>query len=665
MGPVIRNRMDFLAYAGRWEEDANEVVHATTIDSTTAQARPFSAAIVTPSRVNNFTIHTNTLVSKKNSFGIEYSYTSENALNQGLQSGLDLPERAFTRSSRENVLRLSFTLIISERTIIDSRLELGHQVLGAQASSASPAVLVLDAFNAGGNQASLFSRNSNDNLQFANNVTHTFQKHTFKMGVRVDRAALRNVDRANFGGTFTFGSDFERDANGNVVLNATGQPVSITPLENYRRTLLGLRGYGPSQFSITRGNDAVGLSQWNVGWFLQDDWRASSRFTLSYGARHDFQTHLDDKLNFSPRVGIALVPDKKQKSTVRVGAGLFYSSVQSDITLKTTRAIEELRIQRPGFFPNIPTTLDGATVVLPTFYRKASDLKAPYSFIATGSYERQLPLKLYSSIGYTWQRGVNLLRTRIFNTPGAPATGSGNASPLLQYESTGKSSRHELLLALRGNLGKRVTLFSNYAFSRTRSDTDGPDTAPGNSFNLANEFGYAGNDQRHSFYFGGSMLLPWQISVSPFVLLSSGLPFNITTGRDNNGDTLFTDRPAFAAGGAPNTISTPFGIFNPNPGPGDSIIPRNFGRAPGQAVVSINFTRSFVLGLPARDNRAQQSSKPDGRRRYNLMISANIENLFNHTNFAGFNGVLPSPLFGKPNRALSARRVELGLRFSF
>ena len=45
---------------------------------------------------------------------------------------------------------------------------------------------------------------------------------------------------------------------------------------------------------------------------------------------------------------------------------------------------------------------------------------------------------------------------------------------------------------------------------------------------------------------GGSVRLPWEVRVNPFVILSSGRPFNITTGRDNNGDTLFTDRPAFA-----------------------------------------------------------------------------------------------------------------------
>ncbi|HUE83073.1 MAG TPA: hemerythrin domain-containing protein [Pyrinomonadaceae bacterium] len=35
--------------------------------------------------------------------------------------------------------------------------------------------------------------------------------------------------------------------------------------------------------------------------------------------------------------------------------------------------------------------------------------------------------------------------------------------------------------------------------------------------------------------------------LSPFIVATSGRPFNIITGRDSNGDTLFTERPAFAS----------------------------------------------------------------------------------------------------------------------
>jgi hypothetical protein len=674
MGPVARNKWDYMVYAGRWEQNENGVVNATTVDPATSEPRTFSTTVVTPSRINNLTLHTNYLFSKKNTLGIEYSLATDHATNQGLQGGLELPERAFGRSSREQAFRFSLTSIANEHTINETRLELARRNSETEAVSSSPALLVLDAFNGGGNQSSLFNRNLSNTLQFTDNLTFTHNRHTLKTGVRVDAISLSSLDRSNFGGTFTFGSDFDRDSNGNIKLGANGQLITITPLENYRRTLLGIPGYQPSQFSIVRGNPVVGMAQWNVGWFAQDDWRLAPGLTLSFGLRHEFQTHLVDKLNFAPRAAIAWTPDKKQKSTVRAGGGIFYSAVFSDITLETAKLDgsrqREITIQRPKFFPNVPDNLDGATLSLPTIHMKSRNLAAPYSLLATVSYERQLPWKLFGSIGYTYQRGERLLRTRNINAPLASgARPFPDKGPILQFESTGVSERHELLLALRGNVGSKVTVFGNYALAFARSNTDDAHTEPANSYDLSSEFGRAALDQRHNFFFGGTVSLPWNVIFSPYLFVSSSPPFNITTGRDNNGDTLFTDRPAFAAPGDPGAIATRFGFFNPNPAPGDVIIPRNYGRGSGQRSVNVSFAKTFVVGRPSHSVRSATANsggqQTGDRRRYNLALSVNAENLFNHTNLAAFNGVVTSPLFGRANRALGARKVEFALSFSF
>ena len=48
----------------------------------------------------------------------------------------------------------------------------------------------------------------------------------------------------------------------------------------------------------------------------------------------------------------------------------------------------------------------------------------------------------------------------------------------------------------------------------------------------------------------GNFRAPWGITLNPFVIVQSGRPFNITLGRDINGDTLNTERPALAPVGA-------------------------------------------------------------------------------------------------------------------
>jgi hypothetical protein len=81
------------------------------------------------------------------------------------------------------------------------------------------------------------------------------------------------------------------------------------------------------------------------------------------------------------------------------------------------------------------------------------------------------------------------------------------------------------------------------------------------------------------------------------MIANSGQPFNITTGRDNNGDTVFSERPAFATDlTKPGVVVTPLGAFDPNPTLGQQIIPRNFGRGPAFISVNLGLEKVFKFG---------------------------------------------------------------------
>ena len=63
-----------------------------------------------------------------------------------------------------------------------------------------------------------------------------------------------------------------------------------------------------------------------VGLFAQDQWRLTSKFTVNYGMRWDYETGLGDTVKnyykaFQPRVGFAYSPDKH--TVIRAGFGLF------------------------------------------------------------------------------------------------------------------------------------------------------------------------------------------------------------------------------------------------------------------------------------------------------------------------------------------------------
>jgi hypothetical protein len=62
------------------------------------------------------------------------------------------------------------------------------------------------------------------------------------------------------------------------------------------------------------------------GFYAQDQWRLSKKFTVNYGLRYDFETGLSKQIDpdyrgFQPRIGVAYSPDNK--TVIRAGFGLF------------------------------------------------------------------------------------------------------------------------------------------------------------------------------------------------------------------------------------------------------------------------------------------------------------------------------------------------------
>ena len=195
------------------------------------------------------------------------------------------------------------------------------------------------------------------------------------------------------------------------------------------------------------------------------------------------------------------------------------------------------------------------------------------------------------------------------------------------------------------------------------------------------------------------MILPkLKLNFNPFIVYSSGRPFNIVTGRDTNGDGLFTERPAFATAQTDpaDLRKTRFGEFDLSPAAGQELIPRNYGMGPGFFSVNLAISRSFMFGnVPAPPaasgaapggaptagapaGAAKPANGPTPEKRYTLTFSVNIQNLLNHTNLATPVGNLSSPRFGEstatagsfgfgPSGSAGAgnRRIQVQVRFGF
>jgi hypothetical protein len=201
----------------------------------------------------------------------------------------------------------------------------------------------------------------------------------------------------------------------------------------------------------------------------------------------------------------------------------------------------------------------------------------------------------------------------------------------------------------------RIFVAANYMLSRAWNEGDTPFSVPADPANPGAERGPAANDARHRAVGFASFPLGRMFAGGIAVNLRSALPYDITTGRDDNGDSLSTDRPAG--------------------------VTRNAGR--GRALVDVSARLAWRIGFggaagpeaagpQVRVIRGGDDANPLGNvpggpsdTRCRLELYAQVFNALNHVNAQTFSGVLTSPFFGRPTAAGAPRRVEIGARLKF
>jgi hypothetical protein len=643
-GPLVPGRWSFLAYGGRWQREDRLVVNTQRVDPATLSVQPFVESVATPNPIDSYSLRMDVMPAQRHVMSVEYGRVSESRRNSGLESGLDLPERGVNGQTRDDTARLALVSSFAEGFGSELRVSVHQRTSDDAALTTDPAVLVLDTFQAGGNQARLSDHTTTQQLSLSHILSYTDSGQAVRGGVQLDVVDVANQRASNTGGTFIFGAAV--DPAGNLI---------ATPLERYLRTLRHVPGYGPSSFSITRGQPSIQFRDWRTSLFIQDDEQRSPTITSSLGLRLDLQNHARRSfLNFAPRAGIAWALGGSPNHTVRAAAGLFYSVIPPEVTSDPLRydglKTVDLVVDQPTFFPAVPSQID-ASVAHPTV-RLDHAVYAPMTSAATVSYEWHAAKALTSSAGYTFRRGDRLLRTIDLNTPpaGTGALLQPDFGPVLQFDSSGHSMSHEVHSTIRYGVAP-FAVFGTYTLRWSRSNTDSLYTIAADSRTLQGEYGRAADDERHHGVLGTSLSFPHDWSVSALLNIGSGRPFNITTGLDNNGDQLFVDRPAVVAPGTAGAVATPLGSFDVYPAPGELMIVRNAGQGPRQFVLNTGVAKTLRFGGGAT-------------RRY-VILSAGAENLTNYINYTEFNGVVTSPLFGQPNRALNPRRVVISALFGF
>lgn len=643
-GPIRKGKASYFLDINQRDIDNNSIINALILDPT-FNVTSFRRDVQVPTKRFSIAPRVDYAINDKNTLVFRYSFNRGRSENQGI-GDTSLLSRAFNSTNRDHEFRLTETMIVNAKTVNETRFEYSNSRREQIGDNSIPTINVPAAFTGGGAQIGLsFSRS---NVWELNNFTTTSfgnsNQHSVKFGARLRNISIKDRSENNYGGTFIFPGFFGADP-----ADIDGDGV-VSPLEQYRAKVIGLPGaqYNPTQFSITTGTRELGVSRFDAGLFVTDDWRVSPALLLSFGLRYENQSNISSNMNFAPRFGFAWSPGaggaRAPKTVFRGGAGIFYDRFSENLTLQADRfnGVNQLSLlvsanetdpirraaalallAQPTFTLNGVTNVPTAAQILTALPQSnnirsvADDLQSPYTMQAAIGVERQLPRNFTLAAFFISSRTLHVLRQRNINAPICPAQINCLNAPrpdaslgnIYQYESSGILNQNQIVLNFRTNISNKYTLFGNYRLGYAKGDSDGAFSSPAYAYDLTGEYGRSLFDIRHNFVLGGNINLPWSLSLNPFVTASSGRPFNITRGVDANGDGLFNERPTFAQLGARcNELGLTASWCDISGSDPNSIVPRNYGQGPSYFAVNLRLSRTFGFGKaaePAASTRGQ------------------------------------------------------------
>lgn len=613
-GPLGK-KVRFLLAGRYYTSDESATVHARTPSGSLVENLP------TPEHNTRLFGRLDFDLTPRHALTLSYKFKNKSQQNQGV-GGFNLAERATDFSIHENEVKIFERALISPTFLNELRFAFKDEPQQITSRSDQRAIIVLGAFTSGGAQISLRQRGKAFTIQDA--TTLIKGKHTLRFGAGARPRSFQTTDAANFGGTFTFAS---------LAAYSSGQP---------------------EVFTMNQGIPRISFTQREYYSFLQDEIQVLQNLSVSLGLRHEWQSYLADYNNFGPRIAFAYSPRSGQ-TMIRGGFGIFYDRqpeiMRQQALLYDGAQGHQIVIANPGY----PVPYNPASPPPSSLVRIAPDIRTPYLTQTSIGMERKLGKGRNSlAVDYTMVRGIKLYRTRNINAPlpGSGALPDPNFINIDQFESSGRSRSHSLTVSLQTSLRNTLDLLGQYTLSKSMDDTSGMFSLPANNYDLRPEYGRADYDRRHRFNLIGIYHLPWDFRAGTIVSMNSGIPYNMTTGFDDNGDTVPNDRP--------------LGIG------------RNTGAGPGYASVDFHLSKRITF---AKNESKESGTRPAGRhasgRLYNLgegrregrgpwlEVGIDAFNVFNRVNFKNFVGVQTSPFFGRANAANPARQLQFSMKFHF
>jgi hypothetical protein len=410
-----------------------------------------------------------------------------------------------------------------------------------------------------------------------------------------------------------------------------------------------------------------------AGVYIQDDIRVRKNLSLSPGLRYEVQTHLRDYGAFGPRMGVTYAPFKSGKTSLRASWGIFYDWFGSSIYEQSLRVDgfrqQELIISNPVY----PNAGSAGVVSSTNKYLVDPNLSMSRNQRLSAGIDQTFTPRLRISATYSYTMIDHAFRGENLNAPVNGVRPDPNFANVIRVLSDGEGRAHSLqvngswqfaapsaaLQAARFNI-RRGSINLNYGTSHVRNNYDGAFQTPA-SGDIANEWGPSNGDIRNRVGISINSSALKNLNVGMNASAASGSPYNIITGRDDNGDLIFNDRPA----GYERNAGRGQGTWNVNANLSYNFtFGHNKNAAPGGGMPSgpIMIMGGGVARAIETMVRAGMQAPP-GRYRMSIFISA--FNVTNHANKFGWVGNMQAKNFGSYTALQGVRQINIGVNFGF
>lgn len=608
---------------------------------------------------------------EKNTLTVRYQYEANSSRNRAV-GGNTLSTYRSNSDSTEHEIQIGDSIVVSPKVVNETRFEWRHNFdnLAGVNPDNLPTIAVQGAFTGGYNGNN--SSTTGNRYELQNYTSVALTKHFLRMGGRWRFYDTHTTSTSGTNGSFQY-----------------AQLGSLTAVNAYLQNK-------PYQLTLTHVNTAtVGLTALDIGLYLEDDWKVKPNLTLSGGLRYEAQTRIDSAHDLAPRVSLAWgIPRKNGTpiTVIRLGAGVFYDRFDNDDVLTTVRQNGINQVQNIYLLnsadgsvvnttcnPNAPlpqpTCGSSSTTSSQTKYiLDPAGVRSEYNLQFAAGVDQQLSKTATLSVNFISSNGNHTFLSR----------SSVNSGTYTYYFSSGGMYRQQQLIAnTRWNPSQKFSLFGYYVYSHAMGNANGSSTFATDSINSATDYGRTGFNRTHRIFFFGNLSLPWAMSASPFIVATSGQPYNILVGTDVNSDSIVNDRAAFVTGRNSANCAN-INDFLPASNSGYSgnnytRIPAYYCTAQATATINLRVGKSFgfgkktsssdagVSGNSGRSSRGSMggSSRGGGSRsgrgpmmmgmggdsshKYNFNIGVQAFNLFNMVPYGAPQGNLSTPsTFGRP-----------------